>query len=79
MPDPDAAPQAPGGKLGHFFDRLLGRNEAAGAYTRTVERGYYVVVVDARDDAEGERAQVLLQGMEAGDLTGATRRPAPAA
>jgi hypothetical protein len=57
--------------FGHFFASLLGRDHPSGhvdTYTQHVERGGYVVVVDARDDAEAERARTLLQGMQARDL-----------
>ena len=57
--------------FGHFFARLLGRDHPSGhveTYARHVERGNYVVVVDAGDEAEVERARTLLQGLQAGDL-----------
>jgi hypothetical protein len=38
------------------------------AYTSAVERGLYVVIVEGRDEAEAERAQDVLHGMEASDL-----------
>jgi len=57
--------------FGRFFARLFGRDHVAGhvdTYARHVERGNYVVVVDAEDQAEAERARTLLQGMQPGDL-----------
>ena len=57
-------------KLG-FFDRLFGLDDATDHRTRYAsaeERGHCVVVVDAPTDAEGERAQNILLGMEAGDF-----------
>jgi hypothetical protein len=57
--------------FGHFFASLFGRDNPSGhvdTYAQHVERGSYVVVVDARDEAEADRARTLLQGMEAGDL-----------
>jgi hypothetical protein len=58
-------------RFGHFFGRLFGKEDAhghVGAYSRAVERGHCVVIVDASDEAQAERAQNLLHGMEAGDL-----------
>ena len=58
-------------RFGHFFERLFGPDPAhdhTGAYSRAVERGHCVVVVDAPDEAQAERAQNILHGMEAGDL-----------
>ena len=57
--------------FGNFFASLLGRDNPSGhvdTYAQHVERGSYVVVVDAQDEAEAERARTLLHGMEAGDL-----------
>jgi hypothetical protein len=59
-------------RFGHFFDRLFGKDNAAGhadKYSQHVERGSYVVVVDTADDAEAQRAHTLLQSPEAIDLT----------
>jgi hypothetical protein len=59
-----------GEKLG-FFARLFGMDDAAGhssTYSGAMERGHCVVVVDAPSDAEAERAQNILLGMEAGDF-----------
>jgi hypothetical protein len=56
---------------GHFFASLLGRDNPSGhadTYSQHVERGSYVVVVDADDDAEAQRARTVLDGMRAGDL-----------
>jgi hypothetical protein len=57
--------------FGRFFARLFGRDHVKGhvdTYGRHVERGNYVVIVDAEDQAEAERARTLLQGMQPGDL-----------
>ena len=57
--------------FGHFFTSLFGRDNPSGhvdTYSQHVERGSYVVVVDAHDEAEAQRARTMLQGMEAGDL-----------
>lgn len=68
-------------RLGHFFERLFGRDEGAGhaaSYQGAVERGLSVVIVDARDEEEADRAQALLHGMEARDMNlveRAGRRP----
>jgi len=58
--------------FGHFFDSLLGRDHPAGdvhTYLQHVERGGFVVVVDAADEAEAERAGVLLHGLRGRDLS----------
>jgi hypothetical protein len=58
-------------RLGNFFGRLFAHDqtgEHAGAYSRAVDRGHCVVIVDGHSEAEAERAQNLLHGMEAGDL-----------
>lgn len=55
-----------------FFERLFGAGKHIphnDRYTSAVERGLYVVIVEGRDEAEAERAQNVLHGMEAGDLT----------
>lgn len=57
--------------FGRFFARLFGRDHVRGhvdTYAKHVERGNYVVVVDADDQAEAERARTVLQGMQPGDL-----------
>ena len=54
-----------------FFASLFGQDPAAGhtaTYARAMERGHCVVVVDARNDDEAERAQNILMGMNADDL-----------
>lgn len=59
-------------RLGDFFRRLFGRDEDAGhagTYSRAVERGHCVVMVDAHSEEEAERAQEMLHGMEARELT----------
>lgn len=58
-------------RLGDFFTRLFGQHDPSPhreTYRRAVELGYCVVVVDAADDAEAERAQSILHGMEARDM-----------
>lgn len=57
--------------FGHFFASLLGRDNPSGhvdTYSQHIERGGYVVVVDADDAAEAQRARTLLQELQAGDL-----------
>jgi hypothetical protein len=57
--------------FGHFFASLLGRDNPSGqvdTYSKHVERGGYVVVVDARDAAEAERARTLLGEMQGGEV-----------
>jgi hypothetical protein len=58
-------------RLGDFFHRLFGSDEGAGhaaSYSGAVERGHCVVIVDAHDDEEADRAQSLLHGMEAREM-----------
>jgi hypothetical protein len=53
-----------------FFASLFGQ-EAMGdsaRYSGAMERGHCVVMVDAPNDLEAERAQNILLGMEAGDF-----------
>lgn len=62
--------------FGHFFASLLGRDNPSGhvdTYAQHVERGGYVVVVDADDEAQAQRARTLLQDLQAGDLNVLTR------
>lgn len=57
--------------FGHFFASLLGRDKPSGhadTYSQHVERGAYVVVVDADDEAEAQRARAVLQGLQAGHM-----------
>lgn len=57
--------------FGHFFASLLGRDNPSGqadTYSQHVERGGYVVVVDADDEAQAQRARTLLQELRAGDV-----------
>ena len=55
--------------FGHFFTSLFGRDGGhADTYTDHVERGGHVVVVDARDEAQAQRARTMLHAMEAGHL-----------
>lgn len=57
--------------LERFFGRLFGQDDVAGhgdTYSSAIERGHCVVVVDADSDAEAQRAQSILHGMEARDM-----------
>jgi hypothetical protein len=63
--------------FGHFFASLLGRDNPSGhvdTYSRHVERGGCVVVVDADSEEQAQRARTLLQELQAGDLN-IVRRP----
>ena len=63
--------------FGHFFASLLGRDNPSGhadTYSQHVERGAYVVVVDADEPAQAQRARDVLQGLQAGDLNVVDRR-----
>lgn len=64
--------------IGKFFGNLFGRDEPhAGTYTRAVERGHYVVVVDGPDEATAMRAQNMLHGLEPGDMNVVHRAEQP--
>jgi hypothetical protein len=55
-----------------FFERLFGPNPHvphAETYGGAVERGLYVVLVEGRDEAEAERAQDALHGLNPSDFT----------
>ena len=55
--------------FGHFFASLFGRDDGtADTYADHVERGGHVVVVDARDDAEAQRAEALLRDLQGAHL-----------
>lgn len=55
--------------FGHFFASLFGRdNDHVETYAGHVQRGGHVVVVDAHDEAQAQRASTLLRDMEAGHL-----------
>lgn len=57
--------------FGHFFASLLGRDNPSGhvdTYSQHVERGGFVVVVDADDEPQAQRAQALLQEMQGTDV-----------
>lgn len=60
-------------RLGDFFHRLFGHDDGAAghaaSYSGAVERGLCVVVVDAHSEEEAERAQDMLHGFEATDMT----------
>lgn len=78
--DPIAASDAPPtgasdrgalSSFGHFFVSLFGRDNPSGqadTYSQHVERGGYVVVVDADTEEQAHRARTLLQEMQGGDL-----------
>ena len=53
-----------------FFASLFGQDARGDSarYSHAMERGHCVVVVDAPDDVEAQRAQNILLGMEAGDF-----------
>ncbi len=53
-----------------FFERLFGDKHAdhAERYKSAADRGHCVVVVDAKDEVEAERAQNVLHGMESGEF-----------
>ncbi|MDB5858564.1 MAG: hypothetical protein JWQ76_2253 [Ramlibacter sp.] len=56
-------------KLGRFFTSLFGANDTydhASSYAEVVERGSFVVVVDADDEAGAQRAQALMHELQAG-------------
>ena len=53
-----------------FFERLFGAGKPqTETYHSAVEQGLYVVIVEGHSDAEGERAQDVLHGMEARDVS----------
>lgn len=63
--------------FGHFFASLLGRDSPSGhaeTYARHVERGGYVVVVDAGDTAQALRARALLHQLQGRELNVIERR-----
>ena len=65
---------------GHFFASLLGRDNPSGhadTYAQHVQRGSYVVVVDADNDAEAQRARDVLHGLRAGELNVVHRAQQP--
>ena len=59
-------------RLGNFFDRLFGHDGGAAnsaSYESAMDRGHCVVFVDANSEEEAERAQSLLHGMNAADMS----------
>jgi hypothetical protein len=80
----DGSPMADGDALGErrdrehdvvgkfsFFERLFGAGKHAphvDTYSRAVEQGLYVVLVEGRDEAEAARAQNVLYGLNPADL-----------
>lgn len=64
--------------FGRFFASLLGRDPAsrhADTYAQHVERGSYVLVVDADNEVEARRAETTLRDLQAADLN-VLHRPA---
>jgi hypothetical protein len=64
--------------FGRFFARLLGRDHSSGhvdTYAQHVERGAFVLVVDADNEAEARRAEAALRDLQAGELN-VVHRPA---
>jgi hypothetical protein len=71
LPGPEGDDRNVLSSFGHFFASLLGRDNPSDhvdTYSQHVERGGYVVVVDADDEAQAQRARTLLQEMQGGDL-----------
>lgn len=67
--------------FGRFFASLFGKDDAsrhADTYASAVERGQYVVIVDAGDDASAMRAQHMMHDMEADNLNVVQRPTQPA-
>jgi hypothetical protein len=65
-------------RLGTFFGDLFGKDAPSrhrDSYAQAVDRGLYVVIVDAHDDAEARRAQALMHDMNAADMD-VVHRPA---
>jgi hypothetical protein len=63
-----------------FFERLFGAGQHAphaDTYGSAVERGLYVVLVEAEDEDRAARAQEVLHGMEARDLNVVQRAGQP--
>jgi hypothetical protein len=58
-------------RVGAFFSNLFGADDRHGhtsSYTEAVERGGFVVVVDADDDEGADRAQVAMRDLQAGAI-----------
>lgn len=56
--------------LGRFFSSLFGTNDThASSYTEAVERGSYVVVVDAVDETSADHAESVLRDLQGATLT----------
>jgi hypothetical protein len=58
--------------LGRFFSSLFGVNDSTGhasSYSEVVERGSYVVVVDAVDETSADHAQSVLRDLQGATLT----------
>ncbi|WP_427912614.1 YsnF/AvaK domain-containing protein [Ramlibacter sp. MMS24-I3-19] len=68
--DGDMDRHEPQGRIGHFFAELFGTSDLhrhhSETYQEAVRRGSYVVVVDAQDDAQAEKAATCLH--EAGAI-----------
>lgn len=55
-----------------FFERLFGAGKHAPhaeTYSRAVDQGLYVVLVEGRDEAEAKRAQDVLHGLNPADVS----------
>ena len=64
-------------KLGRFFTSLFGASDAyshASSYAEAVERGSYVVVVDADDENGAERASAVMHQLQ-GSTVNVVHRP----
>lgn len=75
MAEPDAGAQRRDhdvvGKFS-FFERLFGAGRHAphaDTYSRAVEKGLYVVLVEGRDEDEAQRAQDVLHGLNPSDFS----------
>lgn len=69
--EPDTADRGVLSSFGAFFASLLGRDNPSGkvdTYAQHLQRGAYVVMVDADTAEEAQRARLLLQDMQGGDL-----------
>jgi hypothetical protein len=71
MNDPEGRDHDVVGKFS-FFERLFGAGQHAPhaeKYQSAVERGLYVVLVEGRDEAEAQRAQDVLHGLNPDDAS----------
>ncbi|HYE39465.1 MAG TPA: hypothetical protein VEB23_06020 [Ramlibacter sp.] len=66
--------------FGHFFASLLGHDNPSGqadTYSKHVERGGCVVVVDAATEEEAQRARTLLRELRSGEVDVVQREGQP--